>query len=250
MRAADTGSGTGAGAVRGLGPRIVRPSRRLTPACTRGRRPGTGTRVVAATHTLAEARLRQLGHARHTGDVRRARQSGEVGQVGRLGQHPLRRVLENSGDPVHDRPHGTSRVSDHGLDGVGHRLDRNITHRPTPEPYGLATLTHALPHGLGRTFTRGLYRPCRTRRLHTLRSRYPLHRVRALAAEEPEREQARQQQHHLQRAPPGHGAQHAHSGIGQSDGCGSQDEGVPLLGRTRARRSSHGPPVLAQAPCY
>ncbi|MFH8488121.1 hypothetical protein [Streptomyces longisporoflavus] len=197
---------------------------------------GTGTGVVAATRTLAEARLRQLGHAGHTGEVGRARhtgEAGEVGEVGRLGQHPLRRVLENSGGPVHDRPHGTPRATDHGLDGVGHRLDRNIAHRPAPVPYNLVSLAHALPHGLprglGHTFTHGLYRPCRTRRLHTLRSWYPLHRMRALAAEEPEREQARQQQHHLQRMPPGHGARHAHSGIGQNDGCGSQDEGVPLL---------------------
>ncbi|MEW1928819.1 hypothetical protein [Streptomyces sp. NPDC088360] len=218
-----TGTGNSAGAVRGLGPRPVRPCRRLALTGMRGRRLGTGAR------TMARARLRKLGHvggAGQTGDAGRAR------QVGRLGHHPLRRPLENSGDPIHDRPHNTPRGTDNGLGGIGHRLDRSVTHgldRSVTHGLDLSVthgLDHPLAHGLGHPLTR--------------RGRRSVHRMCTLTAQETQREQPGQQQHHLQRPPPGHGARHAHGGIGQNDCCGSQDEGF-LCWRWAGRGPEHGP---------
>ncbi|MEU6000906.1 hypothetical protein ABZ837_24130 [Streptomyces sp. NPDC047197] len=218
-----TGTGNSAGAVRGLGPRPVRPCRRLALTGMRGRRLGTGAR------TMARARLRKLGHvggAGQTGDAGRAR------QVGRLGHHPLRRPLENPGDPIHDRPHNTPRGTDNGLGGIGHRLDRSVTHGlDLSVTHGL---DHPLTHGLRDPLAHGLGHPL------TRRGRRPVHRMRPLTAQETQREQPGQQQHHLQRTPPGHGARHAHGGIGQNDCCGSQDEGF-LCWHWAGRGPEHGP---------
>ncbi|MFI8880577.1 hypothetical protein [Streptomyces sp. NPDC055243] len=250
-----TGTGNSAGAVRGLGPRPVRPCRRLALTGMRGRRLGTGAR------TMARARLRKLGHvggAGQTGDAGRAR------QVGRLGHHPLRRPLENPGRPIHDRPHNTPRGTDNGLGGIGHRLDRSVTHGldlsvthwlDHPLTHGLGDplthgLDHPLTHGLGDPLTHGLDHPL-THGLGdplahglghplTRRGRRSVHRMRPLTAQETQREQPGQQQHHLQRTPPGHGARHAHGGIGQNDCCGSQDEGF-LCWHWAGRGPEHGP---------
>lgn len=239
VRLAGTGEGESAGvgvvacSVRGLGPRLVlRPGSRR--ALSRLRRPW----LDAAIRTGADA----------SAGLRQVRNAGCSGEAGSFREDPLRRALDDSGDPVHDRPHNTSRGLRHGSGGTNHRLydglydglDRSMAHGLVPVPRDLG---HPLPHRFRRR-----HRLRGPHRLHTFRSRYTIRRLSALAADKSQREQPGQQQHHLQRTPPGHGARHAHSGIGQYDCCGSQDEGF-LCWAGRGPKARHARRDMRDATC-